>query len=183
MHAPQRSDEEIVAEALELINPPTGQSEATRREIFSNLDRIRVFAQRWNRRQSPSEQKRQLEPYLKNLLATKRTFPRIWCQPKHEEFLTHLNSEIERIESTYDFRVRTRPKASKHWDEIAFRAAAAAGASIPAERLMLTKEGPWHRLSMLFYEAVTGKSDCDHVWKYMTVLRSPCAHPERFRGW
>jgi hypothetical protein len=99
------------------------------------------------------------------------------------EFLTHLNAEIERIKSAHAFRVNTMPKAAKRWDWIALMAAAGAYLSLPDNQLTQTTEGPWHRLSMLFYEAVTGKPDCDHVLKYMAVLRDRRAHPEILKGW
>jgi hypothetical protein len=177
---PRRSDE-IVAEALELVNPPPRQRAATRREIVRKLNRIRVFAQGWNSRQSPGEQKEQLELYRKNLRATKRTYVRVAWQPQGE-FLTHLNAEIARIEAAYDFRVKTMPKAGKRWDWIALMATAEACRSMPDEWITLTTEGPWHRLSMLFYEAATGKPDCDHVLKYMAVLRGGGAYPEALSG-
>jgi hypothetical protein len=180
--APGRSDEEIVAEALELINPPSGQRETTRSEVLSTIHRVRTFAQGYHCRQSPSEQKEQLELYLKNLRATKRTFVRVGWQPEGE-FLTHLNAEIARIKSAYDFRAKTTPKAGKRWDWVALMATAGARLSIPDQRITLTTGGPWHLLSILFYEAATGKPNCDHVLKYMAVLQDGRAHPEVLRGW
>jgi len=171
-----------VAEVLKLINPPSGQRQVTRSEVVSKLDHIRVVERGLNRRQSPREQKEQLETYLTNLSATKRTFVRVAWQPEGE-FLTHLNAEIERIKSAHAFRVKTMPKAGKRWDWIALMAAAGAYLSLPYNRITLTTGGPWHRLSMLFYEAVTGKPNCDHVLKYMAVLRSGRAYPEALRGW
>jgi hypothetical protein len=176
--APRRSDEDIVAEALKLINPPSGQRKASRSEILTNLKHVRAWAQAWVRTPSPSEQEEQLERYLKNLRAAKRT--RVWS---NAEFLTHLNDEIARIKSAYDFRVETMPKSGKRWDCIALAASAAGLLSIPDGWETLTEGGPWHCLSMLFYEAVTGEPNCDRVLKYMAVLKSGRAYPEIFRGW
>jgi hypothetical protein len=39
-------------------------------------------------------------------------------------------------------------------------------------RATLTAHGPWHRLSMLFYEAATGKSNCNKVMYYMTQYKN-----------
>jgi hypothetical protein len=69
------------------------------------------------------------------------------------------------------------PKGAKRWDWIAVWATAAAYLCLPAERITLTKEKPWHCLSMLFYEAVTGEPDRDHVLKYMAVWESGGAFP------
>jgi hypothetical protein len=164
---PGRSDEEIVMEALEIINPPSDQREATRSEVLTKVELVRLRAQAWLRTPSSSEQKEQLENYLKNLRAAKRTFILAW--DPDSGFLTHLNAEIARIKSAYDFRINKIPKGARRWDWIAVWATAAASLCLPAERRTLTNGGPWHCLSMLFYEAVTGKPDCDRVLKYMAA--------------
>jgi hypothetical protein len=60
-HVPARSDEEIVTAALEIINPPSNQRQATRSEVLTKVQLVRVRAQAWHSRLSPSEQKKAAE--------------------------------------------------------------------------------------------------------------------------
>src|SRR6516164_7411633 len=119
MPAPGRSDEEIVAEALEVINPLSDNRDTTRSDIFSVIDGVRAV--HLYRQPSPGKRKEDLKTYLENLLATKRTFVR---GASDEELLKHLDDEIKRIQCLYDHEVRMVGKGSKPPD---WTAAVAAG--------------------------------------------------------
>ena len=159
-----RSDQEIVADALKAINPPSANREVISTEIVRLIHRIR----RIERKRLPSfgVMKEQLETYLKNLRATKRTFFK-----GSPTFLTHLDDEIVQINSLRDVVVGMVKKGSRQWDFIALVATGMAQHLISAEKATLTANGPWHRLSMLFYEAATGKRDQNRVLKYMAEIK------------
>src|SRR6516165_4195141 len=168
MHAVRRSDEEIVAEALNALTPPSDKREATRSEVLTLIHSLRRFEQAGLHRQpSAGQRKEQLNTYFNNLRATKRTF-----FMGSDEFLTYLDAEIADIKWQHDFQVSRMPKASRPRDWVAIVAAAMAHGLIPEARATLTAGGPWHRLSMLLYEAATGKHDCDKVLKYMAEIKN-----------
>jgi hypothetical protein len=171
MHAPQRSHEEIATEALELINPPFGQREATRNELLSLIQSLLGLDKVVESLRGPpaGRLKDQLQTYLKNLRAAKRTFVR---NLSDDEFLTHLDAEISKTKILYDFQVSRISKGSKPRDQIAIIATGMALHLIPEQRATLTTGGVWHRLSILFYEAATGKPNCDHVLNYMAKIKS-----------
>jgi hypothetical protein len=172
MPASGRSDEEFVAEALELINPPSDNRDTTRNEVVDSIHNLRVIHRcEFFRQPSPGERKERLKTYLKNLQAAKRTIYRGFQTKDSDEFLRHLDAEIERIKPLYDYEVSKRGRRSKPRDATAALAASMAQGLISG-RATLTAHGPWHRLSMLLYEAATGKSNCNKVLYYMTQYKN-----------
>ena len=169
MHPLGRSVEEIVAEALKVIDPPSGKREEIRRELSETMHGLGEVERAGLLRQpSPGKCKERLETYLKNLLATKRTFVR---GDSDDEFLKHLDAEIVHINNLHDFFTTRISKGSKPRDAMAHIAAGMACGSLPGPRRTLTTGGPWHHLSMLFYEAATGKPNCDKVLNYMNEIQ------------
>ena len=169
MHPLGRSVEEIVAEALKVIDPPSGKREEIRRELSETMHGLgKVERAGLLRQPSPGKRKERLETYLKNLLATKRTFVR---GESDDEFLKHLDAEIVHIKDLHDYLATQISKGSKPRDAMAQIAAGMACGSLPGPRRTLTTGGPWHHLSMLFYEAATGKPNCDKVLNYMNEIQ------------
>jgi hypothetical protein len=65
-------NDEIVAEALTLINPPDDQREACRAKVASRISLIQEYAQGLRPRPTPRQVREQLARYLRTLQATKK---------------------------------------------------------------------------------------------------------------
>jgi hypothetical protein len=72
----RRSNDETVAEALSLIDPPDDQREACRANVASRISLIQQYAQRFRLRPTPRQLKEQLAHCLRTLRATKASFAR-----------------------------------------------------------------------------------------------------------
>ena len=155
-----RSDDEIVEEALDVIHPPADRREEAGADLRSCLRAIRRAQARWpsNRRETTQR----LNRYLKRLRAVKRTeWP--W---QDKVFLAALNAQIERVQQHLSER---RPGARPR-DSIAGAAAALSRHFLSPAQQKLTRNGKWHSLAMLLYEA-TGRDDADKVLKYMYEIK------------
>jgi hypothetical protein len=186
----RRSNDETVAEALTLIDPPDDQREACRAEVASRISLIQQFAEGLPRRPTRRQVKEQLARYLGTLHATKASFGRLPLRyrDRDKDFLVKLNAEIEQIEADHEaYRV---PPGSKPPDLIAKAAVQCATELLHPEayhrlgrgsRPPLTNDGPWHQLSNLFYEVAGGDPDSDQVWTYMREIQSAKKLPRRMR--
>jgi hypothetical protein len=177
-------DDEIVDEALEVINPPANNREECSAEVARYIRGQRRYAQKPHM-PPQGEAKKQLETYLKHLRAAKRSFVR-WIPRVSDEFLMQLDAEIEQIRQYYKIYCRSVPHGSKQRDRIAQAAVECAlMLLLPGERLRdwarlpLTTGGAWHRLSVLLYEAATGKPDRHHVLNYMRKFKNSPVFPPR----
>jgi hypothetical protein len=186
----RRSNDEIMAAALTLIDPPDDQREACRANVASRISLIQQFAEGLPRRPTPRQVKEQLASYLQTLQATKTRFGRLlWrYRERDKDFLVELNAEIEQIEADHEaYRV---PPGSKQPDLIAKAAVQCATELLRPEayhrlgrdsRPPLTNDGPWHQLSNLFYEVAGGDPGSDQVWTYMREIKSAKKLPRRMR--
>jgi len=163
MRAPQhgRTRDEIVREALEVIKPPAEQRDAVRAQLISCVDAMPKLVvpalRRWTAREP---RMKQLRRYLKYLLATRQA-----CLGG-AEFLAALDAEIERVQQRCDKRYGKKPR-----DHVAEVAALYANDLLKPRRRTLTPSGHWITLTMLFYEAATGRAERDHVEKYCRELK------------
>ncbi len=168
MPAPQqaRTRDDLVAAALEVIKPPADQREAVRAKLRKDIDWLREFAKA-GRPPTPGRFKQQLADYLKALHLTRRKHVRwpSWVQHEKQErkqLLEILDREIERVEIRRD-DVSVK-EGARPLDRIARVATErAAEYFLLLEQRTLTATKPWHRLSVLFYEAATGEPGRDLV--------------------
>ncbi len=176
MRAPQqaRTRDQIVDATLAVIAPPADQLEAIRAKVVEHIGALQRFAEA----DIPhGEFKKRLAEYLRNLRASKRTFvhlPYFWdySWPKHKQFLTQLDAEIERIQREHD-QIKVT-KGSKRRDPIADLsvqyAMALLARELPPTRWCFSERltwKAWHQVTALLYEAVTGKPDSEHLLKYV----------------
>ena len=186
----RRSNDEIVAKALTLINPPDHQREACGANVASRISLIKKYAKGLRLRPGPRQLKEQLARYLRTLRTTKANFGRLpWrYRYRDKDFLVQLNAEIEQIEADHQaYRV---PPGSKRRDLIAMAAVQIAAELLRPEtyhrpgrdsRPPLTIDGPWHQLCKLFYKVAGGGPDSDRVWTYMRAIKSAKTLPRRMR--
>jgi hypothetical protein len=184
----RRSNDEIVAKALTLINPPDDQREACRAKVACRISLIQQYAQGLRLRPTPRQLREQLARYLLTLQATKTSFDRLPWRYRDKDFLVQLNAEIEQIKADHEaYRV---PPGSKPRDLIAMAAVQCAAELLRPEtyhrpgresRPPLTNNGLWHQLSKLFYQVAGGDPDSDHVWTYMRRIKSAETLPRLMR--
>jgi hypothetical protein len=158
---PGRSRDQIVASMLEVLNPAASERAAVARMVRRCVETIRFVATHWP--SSPEERRastRELQRYRTRLLAAQRKRPDwvVLVQP------AALETELDRVQRL----IRRRPR-----DVIA-----EAAMQLPYFHLLapqqhtLTREGKWHRLSALLYEAGTGSdAHADKVLKYMREMK------------
>jgi hypothetical protein len=186
----RRSDEEIMADALRLINPPDDEREACRANVASGISSIRQYARKLKKRPQPTarEVKAQLARYLRTLQATKESFVYLPWRYGSKDFLVQLDAEIEQVKADYEaYRV---PPGGKRPNLIARAAVQFATELLRPEayhrpgrdsRPPLTNEGPWQQLSTLFYEAAGNNPDSAQVWTYMRDIKDAKTLPKRRR--
>jgi len=193
----RRTDAEIIDDMLEVMEPPP--SPGTYLECKAELKRcircLRYYEQA-ERLPSPATFKEGLADYLDALHAVKRKFVLVRsCHPggyDDDTFLEELGDEIARIQRAKD-AVKVRPGGRRENRVAAATVEMAAHLIDPSfhnpadpdlERarqlspVKLTKNGRWHRLAMLLFEAVTGRQEAHSLtWKYMKEF-----HARRKRG-
>jgi hypothetical protein len=168
MPAPGRDrDEEIVAEMLEVLAPAAGRRAALARKLRRCVEEMRKAAAFWSptpaSKREDRETTRQWQRYRTRLLAVKRYRPE--RGKLDDEFLAALDGEIKRVNEYIG-------PGRKPRDMVAELAVGDAWELLPPAQRTLTVGKAWHTLSMLLYEAGTGKSNSDHVLKYMTEMKS-----------
>jgi hypothetical protein len=182
----RRSDAEIVGELLVVLNPPPDLREAIRAKVMSRIGYMRLKTS-WirdiapERFRSAQKRKKELEDYLKALRTTARKYRalprRHYVYDEQEKFREQLDEEIDRI--TWHHSDINVGHGHKPRDLSAKQAVQSAlGLLCPRwwetsreEWPKITREGPWHLLSTLLYEALRGQSDRDHVLNYMAKLK------------
>jgi hypothetical protein len=182
----RRSDAEIVDELLVVLNPPPDQREAIRAKVMRRIEYMRLKAS-WirdiapERFRSAQKRKKELGAYLKALRTTARKYRalprRHYDKYEQEKFREQLDEEIDRI--TWHHRNINVGHGHKPSDLSAKQAVQSALGLLcqrwwetPREEWpKITREGPWHLLSTLLYEALRGQSDRDHVLNYMAKLK------------
>jgi hypothetical protein len=184
----RRSDDEIMAEALTLINPPDEQREACRAKIASQISLIQHYARGLKLQPTRRQFKEKLARYLRTLHATEASFVYRRWRYRNKDFLVQLNAEIEQVKA--DYEAYTVPPGGKRPDLIAMAAVQCATELLRPEayhrpgrdsRPPLTIDGPWHQLSKLFYEVAGGDSDSDHVLTHMRNIKEAEKLPRLMR--
>jgi hypothetical protein len=181
-----RKLDEILADAVKLINPPKDSVEAFRAQLKARIDVARRYHQETANMPPPGEMKDRAKAYLTALLAAKKR-ARSFHGPAHstriypwDNFLAELDREIMWVEPTATGLVV--PHGSQQRDTVADLAAFMArdlidpdpyrhpenrGKDLPAidcpwrQRPTLTDSGPWLKLATLIYEGATGEYNCD----------------------
>jgi hypothetical protein len=182
----RRSDAEIVDELLVVLNPPPDQREAIRAKVMSRLERIRLKTS-WirdiapERFRSANKRKKELGDYLKALRTAARKYRalprRHWGCYEQERFREQLDGEIGCIRWHHNkIKVghghKPRDLSAKQAVQSALGLLCPRWWETPREEWpKITREGPWHLLSTLLYEALRGQSDRDHVLNYMANLK------------
>jgi hypothetical protein len=181
----RRSDAEIVDELLVVLDPPPDQREAIRAKVMTRIERIRLKTS-WirdiapERFRSANKRKKELGDYLKALQTADRKYRALprrhyedWLQ---EKFREQLAQEIDRIMVQYrginvGHGHKPRDLSAKQAVQSALGLLCPRWWETPREEWpKITREGPWHLLSTLLYEALRGQSDRDHVLNYMAKL-------------
>jgi hypothetical protein len=173
MPAPGRDrDDELVTAMLAVLKPKVAERAAIARELRRCVEQMRKSAASFGpssdmvRRQN--EVKRQVRRYRTHLLAVKRSLKRY--RPEgwggDEAFLAALDEQIERLNGYFD-------PGKKPRDLVAEIAVMDAWNLLPRGQRTLTNGGAWHRLSLLLYEAATGKSESGKLLNYMHQMKSP----------
>jgi hypothetical protein len=166
--AQARTREELVAAALEVIKPPANQREAVRAKVIEDIEWLCEFAQAERIQPAPAagELKNRLHDYLETLRAAKRQFVRwpTWRQggeeklmEHREQFLAHLDAEIERVEARHD-SIQVR-RTGRQQDRVALAAVDKAAFCLNREQRKRSQTGEWHRLAQLYFGAATGEFD------------------------
>ena len=166
MRAPQqgRSRDEIVSEALKVINPPADQLEALRAKLLYLVNRLpRLRQTTAQRREQTKHRREQLQRYRNHLLAARRARPDLL--ELSEDFAAALDAEIDLVQ-------RYKPPHGKRpRDRIAEAAVIRAADFLSPERRTLTDGGDWHLLAVLLYESASGQPDRDHVLRYCREMK------------
>jgi hypothetical protein len=166
MLAPSRNRDEIVAAMLDLLKPTAGERAAVARKVRSCIATMQHVAAHWLTTPAKHRQHtRELQRYRTRLLAAKRACP--WSP-------TALAAELAQVQRAL-IRSRKRPR-----DVVAETAVELAHDDLltPAQ-CSLTREGKWHRLAALLYEAATGSdAHADKVLKYMHELKRGKRFPQ-----
>jgi hypothetical protein len=158
-------DEEIVTTMLAVLQPTAAERAALVRKLHSCIATMAHVAAHWP--SSPAQRRehtRELQRYRRRLLAAERERPKLGALGQ-DGFPAALAAELARVQQLIR---RGRPG-----DPVARTAARLVHDDLltPAERT-LTREGKWHRLASLLYEAGSGSdAHADKVLKYMAELK------------
>jgi hypothetical protein len=182
----RRTDAEIVDELLVELDPPPDQREAIRAKVIRRIKYMRLKADRVReiapeRFRSAQKRKKELGDYLKALWAAARKYRalprRHYDSDEQKMFRELLYQEILRIEMHHrDIKVghghKPRDLSAKQAAESALGLLCPRWWETPREEWpKITREGAWHLLSTLLYEALSSQSDRDHVLNYMARLK------------
>jgi hypothetical protein len=182
----RRSLDEIVVEALKVIDPPLKSCDEWRAKVVDRIRRVQIRSRIVRAR----ELKKSVDDYDKALRVTReKAFAFVLFPSK--ELLERLDDEIAMIARFRQLSFAPPPLSSKPLKkikkkgkkprdldaEIAVRAAHDLIADCPwKKKPSLYVEGAWHRLSMLFYEARTGVADKD-IMHYLRNWEPPRPQP------
>jgi hypothetical protein len=166
MLAPSRTRcDEIVAEMLEVLNPAPGEYAAVALNVRRFVEMMRENETCWglssDSKQQKKKQARQLKSYRTRLLAVKRYRPDCWGLD--DEFLAALDEQIKRVNEQIG-------PGKKPRDLVAEVAVRYAWTLLPRSKRKQTEGGAFHRLSLLLYEAGTGKSESGKLLNYMAEM-------------
>jgi hypothetical protein len=194
-----RKLDEILTEAVKLINPRKDNVEAFRAQLKVRIDMARQIHEETANMPPPGEMKARAEAYLTALHAAKKRARAFHGPPAHstsqiypwDNFLAELDREIMWVEPTATGLVV--PHGSQQRDTVADLAAFMArdlidpdpyrhpenrGKDLPAidcpwrQRAKLTDGGPWLKLATLIYEGATGEYNRD-MMKYCREVDEP----------
>jgi len=161
---PLLAPQAYVERALAIIEPPAEQREAVRTKVALYIEALPRIAPilRQETRGVPTKQ---LRSYVKRLAATRRARAALPWRMRIQELA--LDAEIDRVQS----QLLCSRRGHRPRDLIAHAAVIASAECLTPERCTLTYGGPWHILTMLFYEAATRQAHRDHVLNYMWQMR------------
>jgi hypothetical protein len=167
MLAPSRSrrDAEIVAAMLDVLRPAARERAEVTRKLRICVEAMREEAARWaSNRKKRQEATRQLRRYRTRLRAVTRHRPDWWgkLDEPDEAFLAALDGEIKRVKQYIG-------PGKRPLDVVAIFVVMETWKLLPPARRTLTNGGTWHKLSLLLYEAATGKSESGKLLNYMAM--------------
>jgi hypothetical protein len=166
--SPSRTDAEIVAAMLDVLKPKAGERAALTRKLRRCVEVMRSGGAHWASDKKKRRQKatRQVRRYRTRLRAVTRYRPDWWGHlnelDENEAFLAALDGEIERVNAFIG-------PGKRPTDVVAQVAVMESWKLLPPAQRTRTAGKAWHTLSMLLYEAGTGKANCDHVLNYMAM--------------
>jgi hypothetical protein len=179
---PRRPLDEIVTEAVELLEPPAIALDEWRGKITDAIERVGNRESFWVDGGEPlrASDFEKLDEHAAAVRAARATALRLRKCFGSAEFLAHLDEELARIKFTKAAFYLHRPKGKKRADHHASQAVDEALDLLVACQKKPTQYpgGAWHKLSLLLYEAATGRQE-ESLMHYLRQRAKPPARAFR----